>query len=141
MSDEVSEVLESERWPLCLVRAHSGDEKHELDDAVRLDGAVQAVCAPECDCVLDDLRPGERCLALTGLDRLLLFLRCLLCADVARHPFLDGSRGYVESVGWLVLRDGLDQVRAREVVFADELEWGVVDDLPGVVRLHATSLR
>ena len=55
VSDEVSEVLDREGWALCPIRAHLCDEQHELNDAVGLDGAVQAVCAPESDRVLDDL--------------------------------------------------------------------------------------
>ena len=55
VSDEVPEVLDREGWALCPIRAHLCDEQHELDDAVGLDGAVQAMCAPEGDRVLDDL--------------------------------------------------------------------------------------
>ena len=53
VSDEMPEVLDREGW--AFLGAHLRDEQHELDDAVRLDGAVQAVGAPEGDCVFDDL--------------------------------------------------------------------------------------
>jgi len=63
--DEILEVCEGVRGALRLVGAQLVDEEHELDNAVRVDGPVDAVRTPKGNDVFDNLMSSQSALVAT----------------------------------------------------------------------------